>query len=118
MKKVLVLLVFFLGLTTIQYAEARGGGGSSKSSGGRYKGIWNGDYGSSDSSSDVPAPLPPPTYSGVAKRKAGLRTCESKYCKVVTYLPKGSKVQWYESKDGFIHLYDSPYWISSLDLKK
>lgn len=58
-----------------------------------------------------------PQYSAVTLRKAGLRTCASKHCTIVKYLPKGEKVFWSKSDNGFVNVYDTPYWIISLDLK-
>lgn len=58
-----------------------------------------------------------PQYSAVTLRKAGLRTCASKHCTIVKYLPKGEKVFWSKSDNGFVNVYDTPYWMISLDLK-
>lgn len=114
-------------LTHAKRGKSSSGGYSKKSSSGYSKRGYSrgsygsgcyGCYGSSTTTTATPAPVVlPPKYFATTIRKAGVRTCASKHCTVVKYLPKGQQVKWSGSQNGFVNLHDSPYWIISTDLK-
>ena len=140
MKNISLVVICSIAIVIPVIADARGGksGGSrsySKSYSSGYSsasrargcyGCYDNSYSSSPSTSTyTPSNLSTTTYviPEVAKyyattiRKAGVRTCAKHYCTVVKYLPKGTRVTWANSSEGFINMTNSPYWIKSTDLK-
>lgn len=52
----------------------------------------------------------------ITNKKAGLTTCAHPDCRVVQYLPKDTKVELIESKNGFYLLKNGVQWISAKDI--
>jgi hypothetical protein len=140
MKNISLVVICSVAIAMPMMADARGGrGGGSRSYSKGYSsgyssasrargcyGCYDNSYSSSPSTSTyTPSNLSTTTYviPEVAKyyattiRKAGVRTCAKHYCTVVKYLPKGTRVTWANSSEGFINMTNSPYWIKSTDLK-
>ena len=140
MKNISLVVICSIAIVIPVIADARGGkGGGSRSYSKSYSsgyssasrargcyGCYDNSYSSSPSTSTyTPSNLSTTTYviPEVAKyyattiRKAGVRTCAKHYCTVVRYLPKGTRVTWANSSEGFINMTNSPYWIKSTDLK-
>lgn len=140
MKNISLVVICSVAIAMPMMADARGGrGGGSRSYSKSYSsgyssasrargcyGCYNNSYSSSPSTSTyTPSNLSTTTYviPEVAKyyattiRKAGVCTCAKHYCTVVKYLPKGTRVTWANSSEGFINMTNSPYWIKSTDLK-
>ena len=140
MKNISLVVICSVAIAMPMMADARGGkGGGSRSYSKSYSsgyssasrargcyGCYDNSYSSSPSTSTyTPSNLSTTTYviPEVAKyyattiRKAGVRTCAKHYCTVVKYLPKGTRVTWANSSEGFINMTNSPYWIKSTDLK-
>lgn len=114
-------------------AKGRGGGKSFRSSSYKYtKPPVNTTTSSSHSQTSTTANHRgrTPIYSGasstsnekrvikyaITNKKAGLTTCANQHCSIVQYLPKGTKVELIESKNGFYLLKNGIQWISAKDI--
>ena len=139
MKNISLVVICSIAIAMPMMADARGGrgGGSrgySKSYSSGYSsrgracyGCYDNSYSSPSTSSYTPSNLSTTTttyvmpevakYYATTIRKAGVRTCAKHYCTVVKYLPKGTRVTWANSSEGFINMINSPYWVKSTDLK-
>ena len=142
MKNISLVVICSVAIAMPMMADARGGkGGGSRSYSKSYSsgyssasrargcyGCYDNSYSSSPSTSSYkPSNLSTTSttyvmpevakYYATTIRKAGVRTCAKHYCTVVKYLPKGTRVTWANSSEGFINMTNSPYWIKSTDLK-
>lgn len=140
MKKIVIaFLTISLINTPIAFAKGKGGSKSKLSSSKRST-ISNRSYGgyfpqanSNTSTSSSHSEHNPPTQSirdipittikslpitsATTTKKAGVRTCPNQHCTIISYLPKGKKVEWIELKNGFVLLNNGVHWVSKSDIK-
>lgn len=52
----------------------------------------------------------------VVIKEATVRSCPNRLCPMVQTMPKGSKFTWVLSKNGFVNIANTTFWVATSDI--